>query len=131
MASEAGPLGIHILAELYGVSPLLLDDEDWISRHMQAAAAAAGATVLGAHFHRFSPQGVTGVVVIQESHLTIHTWPEYGYAAVDIFTCGADIHPWRAYEYLREAMNTDQASAQAYTRGQLPRHHNPVSGPVI
>ena len=61
-----------------------------------------------AHFHSFSPCGVTGTVSIQESHLSIHTWPEHLYAAVDIFTCGDSIDPWRAYESLKTALEADR-----------------------
>lgn len=82
------PLGRHILLELYECSADLLRHPADAQRILLEAAHAMGATVVGAHFHAFSPYGVSGVVVIQESHLTIHTWPEYAYAAIDVFTCG-------------------------------------------
>lgn len=81
-------LGTHVLLELYECSPNSLTEPADSERILLSAAAAMGATVIGAHFHTFSPHGVSGVVVIAESHLTIHTWPEHGYAAVDIFSCG-------------------------------------------
>ncbi len=68
---------------------------------MRQAAEEAGATIVDSSFHRFLPHGISGVVVIAESHLAIHTWPEYGYAAIDLFTCGDEVNPWKAFEFLR------------------------------
>ena len=81
-------LGRHVLAEFYGCSPEILNDIVKIEKLMVDAALEAGAEVKEVIFHQFSPQGVSGVVVISESHLAIHTWPEFGYAAIDVFTCG-------------------------------------------
>jgi len=81
-------LGQHWLIEYYGCNAELLADPVQIEAYMQQAAEIMKATVVTSTFHHFSPLGISGVVVIQESHLTIHTWPEHGYAAVDIFTCG-------------------------------------------
>ncbi|MCK6552109.1 adenosylmethionine decarboxylase, partial [Myxococcota bacterium] len=80
-------LGRHELVELYDCDPATLDDEAAIATHMLAAARAAGATIITERFHKFAPHGVSGVVILAESHLTIHTWPEHGYAALDLFTC--------------------------------------------
>ena len=87
-------LGRHILVEFFGCEPQVMNDVAKIETAMVDAAAKAGATVINSTFHHFSPYGVSGVVVIQESHLAIHTWPEYGYAAVDLFTCGDSVDPW-------------------------------------
>ena len=84
----AQPAGRHVLAELTGCPPNVLDDAAALEVCFRDCAEKGGATLVSSHFHRFSPQGVSGVVVIAESHLTIHTWPEHGYAAVDVFTCG-------------------------------------------
>ena len=81
-------LGTHVLLELYDCPVELLRLPADSERLLLAAAAALRATVIESRFHAFSPHGVSGVVVIAESHLTVHTWPEYGYAAVDIFSCG-------------------------------------------
>ena len=86
-------LGRHVLAEVYGCGFDILNDLDGIREILVSAALSAGAEVLETTFHRFSPQGISGVVVISESHLAIHTWPEYGYAAVDVFTCGEEVTP--------------------------------------
>ena len=85
---ELEALGRHLLLEYFGCDPLILDDQAQIEKCMMDAAQAAHTTPLQSVFHRFSPQGVTGVIVIAESHLSIHTWPELGYASVDFYTCG-------------------------------------------
>ena len=83
------PIGLHVLLDLHGVEPDLLSDLARIKGVLDDAARAAGAHVLGGHFHPFGPGlGVTGVLLLAESHISIHTWPEHGYAAVDVFMCG-------------------------------------------
>lgn len=82
------PLGTHLLLDLAGVDPLLLDDVSAVGDLLARAATAGGATVVDRCLHRFEPQGVSGVVVLAESHVAVHTWPELGQAAVDVFTCG-------------------------------------------
>ena len=91
-------LGKHLLLELKGCDKEVLNDIGFLKGVLLAAAGEAGATVLGESFHQFKPQGVSGVVIIAESHICIHTWPEYGYAAVDIFTCGDSVQPRKAAE---------------------------------
>ena len=110
-------LGRHILAEIYGCSPQILNDKDSIERIMIDSAIQAGAEVCATAFHKFCPQGVSGVVVISESHLTIHTWPELGYAAIDVFTCGDKINPWDACNYLTEKFNARHMTATEVKRG--------------
>ena len=82
------PLGVHFLLDVAGAPFATLDDPILVETLLVDAVKAMGAKVLGIHIHRLNPQGVSGVVVISESHLTIHTWPERGEAAVDLFTCG-------------------------------------------
>ena len=112
-------LGRHVLVEFFGCSPEILNDVVAIEHAMLTAAEKAGATIINSTFHHFSPFGVSGVVVVQESHLAIHTWPEYGYAAVDIFTCGEPVDPWAAYHYLKKALEADSGAALEMHRGQL------------
>lgn len=81
-------LGRHIHLDLYACPAELLAQPADSERILLATAAAMGATVVGSHFHAFNPHGVSGVVIIAESHLTVHTWPEHGYAAIDVFSCG-------------------------------------------
>lgn len=112
-------LGRHILVEFYGCNPEILNDVIVIEKSMVGAAKEAQATVINSTFHHFSPYGVSGVVVIQESHLAIHAWPEYQYAAVDIFTCGTEVNPWIAYDFLKKAFEADHGSAMEINRGQV------------
>lgn len=112
-------LGRHILAEFYGCNPAVLNDVAKVKRAMVDAALEAGAEVREVAFHKFSPQGVSGVVVISESHLAIHTWPELGYAAVDVFTCGDTVDPWDACQYLVENLEASDVEASEVKRGQL------------
>jgi spermidine synthase len=111
-------LGNHILVEFMGCDPHIMNDVSSIERDMVGAAQKAGATVINSTFHHFSPYGVSGVVVIQESHLAIHTWPEYGYAAVDLFTCG-EMDAWISFDYLKECFGAKQYSAIELKRGAI------------
>ena len=94
---------------------------------MLHAAEETGATVIGEIFHQFSPQGVTGVVAIAESHVCIHTWPEFGYAAVDIFTCGEGFEPTDAAALIIEQLESRSPEITEVARGVL-RAAAPVSG---
>jgi len=114
-------LGRHVILELYHCSPTLLDDEAFIRNVLAEAVRRANGNICGAFFHKFNPQGVTGVVLISESHVTIHTWPEYGYAAVDIFTCGERMDPWKACEYIIENFKPLNFNALEIKRGLLPQ----------
>lgn len=111
-------LGRHILVEFSGCNAEVLNDVSKIETAMIQAAQIAGATVINSTFHHFSPWGVSGVVVIQESHLAIHTWPEYRYAAVDLFTCGDSVDPWVSFEFLKKAFEANY-SAIEMNRGSL------------
>ncbi|MCB0737690.1 MAG: polyamine aminopropyltransferase [Bacteroidetes bacterium] len=115
---ESGNLGRHIIVEFYGCDSQIMNDVVLIEQYMVQAAKTAGATVLNSTFHHFSPFGVSGVVVIEESHLAIHTWPEYGYAAVDIFTCGTGVNPWVSYKELERDFKASYGSAVEMQRGQ-------------
>jgi S-adenosylmethionine decarboxylase len=103
---------------------------------MVDAAKEARATVIGAHFHEFSPHGISGVVIIAESHLSIHTWPEYGYAAVDVFTCGEVLQPSVAADYLVKKFESKNPSLIEVKRGTLSLDnkalpHKPMEGEAI
>ena len=112
-------LGRHVIVELYDCHPALLDDVTFVQNAMQKAAQEAGATIINLTFHHFSPYGVSGVVVIQESHLAIHTWPEWGFASIDLFTCGESTDPWKCYTVLKEAFEASHGSTIEMRRGQL------------
>lgn len=110
------PRGQHVLADLSGIDADKLASCDAIERLLRAAADAAGAHVLHSHFHGFGPgQGVTGVALLAESHISIHTWPEHGYAAADIFMCG-DARPELALQVLRSALAPEAIRVQTIER---------------
>ena len=111
-------LGRHILVEFHGCNADILNDVPLIEHDMIEAATRSGATIINSVFHHFSPFGVSGVIVIQESHLAIHTWPEFRYAAVDLFTCGDSVNPWVSYESLKSAFQAEHGSAVEINRGQ-------------
>jgi spermidine synthase len=111
-------LGHHILVEFSNCNAQVLNDATLVENAMIHAAKLAGATVINSTFHHFSPWGISGVVVIQESHLAIHTWPEYKYAAVDLFTCGESVDPWVCFEHLKQVFQANY-SAMELMRGSL------------
>ena len=109
-------IGRNVIAELYGCSAELLDDLEALRQHLKATAISIGATIVGETFHRFAPQGVSGTLVIAESHLSLHTWPEKGYVAIDIYTCG-ELEPRPGIEYLAHRLQAQSYRVQEILRG--------------
>ncbi len=112
-------LGHQIVAEFYSCDKGLLNDVEYIRNNMLEAAIKSGATIVTETFHHFSPHGVSGAVIIAESHLAIHTWPEYGYAAVDLFTCGDSVSAETGFNHLRAALKSGHVSTMEIHRGQV------------
>lgn len=110
-------LGKQILVEYYDCDQSKINDVSYIENSLIQATKASNATIISHNFHKFSPYGVSGVVVIAESHVAIHTWPEYNYAAVDIFTCGDTIDPWIIQEQLKEYFESKNVSSMEMKRG--------------
>ena len=110
-------LGRHIVCEFSGCDPMLLSDVDGIHSMMIDAAKAARATVMESAFYRFQPQGVSGTVILAESHLSIHTWPEKGYAAMDFYTCGEHTDPWAACEHAAKMLKARSMRTTEVKRG--------------
>jgi S-adenosylmethionine decarboxylase len=110
-------LGRHILAEFFNCDKDILNNSTQIEKLMIDAAKEANATVLSTSVRTFEPFGVSAVVIIAESHLTIHTWPEYGYAAVDFFTCGDQADPWKAYLFLIKELKAKRTTEKEVLRG--------------
>jgi S-adenosylmethionine decarboxylase len=111
--------GRHVVAELSGCEAERLRDADELRIVMLEASRRAGARVLNAYFHSFGPLGgVSGVVMLAESHLSIHTWPEVGYAAVDSYTCGLHVEPRRACSYLAERLQAQHLTITELRRGE-------------
>ena len=118
------PIGRHVLLEHWGGRGL--DDAALLERAMRAAARAGGATVLGAHLHPFPGGGVTGVLLLAESHVTVHTWPERGYAALDLFLCG-DTDVEAAADALDAALAPERCERRTIARGQRNQASQPAS----
>lgn len=116
-AAQNKALGQHWLVELEGCEPDRLSRVPLVEEAMRRAARVALANVVSGHFHQFSPYGVSGVLVIQESHLTIHTWPEEGYAAVDIFTCSPDLKVEAAIQQLQKDFQASEVEMTMVERG--------------
>ena len=112
-------LGRQILAEFFDCDSQILNNVDVIKMFMQEAASISKAHIIQSVFHIFNPHGVSGVVVIAESHFAIHTWPEYNYAAVDLFTCGEQADPWKAVEFLKSSFKSAKVLTMEMKRGQL------------
>ena len=110
-------LGTHLLIEANKCNTSLIDDLDFVKSIMIDAAKIAGATIIGEKFHKFSPLGVTGILSIAESHISIHTWPEYGYAAIDIFTCSTTFKPHEAAKFLIEKLESKNFDIKEIERG--------------
>ena len=110
-------LGRHLLLELKMCNKEVLDDLDFLKECLNEAAIQSGATVVGESFYHFSPQGVSGVVNIAESQIAVHTWPEYGYAAVDVFTCGNNVDPEKAARLIIERLGAQTHSLIELRRG--------------
>ena len=106
--------GTHLIIEVMNGTGL--DDPARIERAFRHCVAACGATLLHIHTHRFSPQGVSGVAVLAESHISVHTWPEVGYGAFDVFMCG-DAAPWQAVEVLADSFETRDVQVRELLRG--------------
>ncbi|CAM03604.1 S-adenosylmethionine decarboxylase [Saccharopolyspora erythraea NRRL 2338] len=121
--------GRHVIAELVSVEPGLLDDEEFLRRALGDALAAAGATVCAMSSHRFQPQGVTVLALLTESHASVHTYPEFGAAFVDAFTCGSTADPERAVRLLVRALDASVGQLRTLRRGtrQVPALADPVS----
>lgn len=115
-------MGRHLLLELSGCSAEALNDGAAVSAALRDAAVAAGATIVSAAVHHFSPCGLTGFVLLAESHLSIHTWPEAGYAAVDFYTCGS-CQAERAIDVLMHQLQAAQVEVMGIERGLEDRFH--------
>ncbi len=109
-------IGQHVLLDLYNCHEDLKNSA-FVEEALLEASKRAGATIVSHHFHKFAPCGVSGVVIIKESHLTIHTWPEHGFASVDIYTCGESMNFDLAVAYLKTKFNSDKIVLKHFERG--------------
>lgn len=114
-------IGRHVIAELWGCNVEKLNNMGLIERVFVDAALKAGAEIREVAFHKFAPHGISGVVIISESHLTIHSFPEHGYASIDVYTCGDMIDPNVATDYIAAALESE-----SYDRMEIPRGMGPL-----
>lgn len=112
-------LGNHLIVELYGCDTEIINDAGRVESLLLKAVEISGATIVQSVIHEFNPHGVSGVVVIEESHFSVHTWPEYGYCALDIFTCGNEIDHMGALQYLKDTLAAKNISLNEIKRGIL------------
>lgn len=113
-------MGRHVIAELWGCNIDKLNDREAMENVFVNAALEAGAEVREVAFHKFAPQGISGVVIISESHLTIHSFPEHGYASIDVYTCGDTIDPNVASDYIAKALEATEKETLELPRGMGP-----------
>ncbi|HEY4554594.1 MAG TPA: adenosylmethionine decarboxylase [Bacillaceae bacterium] len=112
-------IGRHVISELWGCDFDKLNSMPFIEQTFVEAALKSGAEIREVAFHKFAPQGVSGVVIISESHLTIHSFPEHGYASIDVYTCG-DLDPNIAADYIAEALGAETRETIEVPRGMGP-----------
>ena len=113
-------LGLHILADLYGVDFDKLDHVEDVRELLEGAVKYAGLSKLSSHFHQFYPHGATGVILLEESHISIHTWPEHGYAAIDVYTCGGKEKTFKTMEYILKVLKPKRVDEKVAERGVVP-----------
>lgn len=113
-------VGAHVLADFWGCQFEKLDDAELLLRSLREAAKNANMTILGEESFKFSPQGFTGLLLLSESHISIHTYPESGYAAIDVFTCGGGMTQ-KAIDYLKEVLQPTHVKEIVIRRG-IPEH---------
>jgi S-adenosylmethionine decarboxylase len=117
MSDTHDPIGHHYIVEASGCDPKIISRVSEVQKILVKAAEVSGAQVWAVSFNQFPPHGVSGTVVISESHISIHTWPEYGYAALDIYTCGTQVEPEEAIEYAVRSFGAAQSHITEITRG--------------
>ncbi len=119
MTGKTANFGDHYLVDLHGCDADIIGATEPTEAALLSAARQCGATIIEYHFHQFAPQGVSGMILIAESHLSVHTWPEDGFVAVDIFSCGEHMVPEVAIRVLEEAFNAERVDMMKVTRGSL------------
>lgn len=115
----AKALGLHIIADLYGVEADLIDRVEDIRALLEGAVKHANLTKISSHYYQFRPHGATGVVLIAESHISIHTWPEVGIATVDVYTCGDPQQCIDAMDYIIQKLKPTRVDKKVFERGIL------------
>lgn len=113
--TKINSLGIQIVIDAWGCKNT--NNETLVREFLEESVKSCKATLLSVHTHKFSPQGISGVAIISESHISIHTWPEYNYAAIDIFTCGKDVEPYNALDVVKKIFDPEKITLNELKRG--------------
>lgn len=122
-------IGSHWILEMYDCPPEVIDDLEHVRQALRQAVKAARSTLLHEAAHAFEPQGVTALGLLAESHISVHTWPELGYAAADVFTCGEHATPREACEYLAVALQAGRYELRHIERGGAAPEERPLRRP--
>ncbi len=128
MVYTVSPVGTHLIVDLYDCRCDFLDNPEKIQNLLVEAAKISNTTILNVKVHKFNPQGVSGYVLVSESHISIHTWPEYNYASVDIYTCGNNALPTKGFEYIVEKLNSQKPTILKIERGLYAEKFKPDDG---
>ncbi len=115
----AKTLGLHILADIYGIEPDRIDKVEDIKNLLETAVKVADLTKISSHYYQFKPHGATGVILLAESHISIHTWPEHGIATVDVYTCGDPSKAYKAMDYIISSLEPTRVDKQIHERGLM------------
>jgi S-adenosylmethionine decarboxylase len=111
------PDGYHLMLELYGCDQEKINSRKFLHQVVKAAVKKAGLTNLGSRFHQFEPHGVTGFTLLAQSHISLHTWPEYGYLVLDIFTCGDQAQADQLSDYFLKRLHPRRVNHQVMRKG--------------
>ena len=117
--------GLHIVSDLYGCHPERMGNMEEIERVMKTAVKKANLTEIKSYFHQFEPyDGVTGFVLLAESHIAVHTWPEYGYVSLDVYSCGSPDSSFSAHKRIVDFFKPEKISTNIFKRGKLDESHS-------
>lgn len=115
--NDFGTMGRHVIADLSNCKLELISSVEYVQQVLEEAVVKAGATIVNSIFHKFHPIGVSGIILLSESHCSIHTWPEEGYAAIDIYTCGEHVFPQVACEHIASKLKAEEVCISSLERG--------------
>jgi len=122
--------GTHVYGNLYGCETHLLNDEVFLTKVIKEAAELAGALVVSVFYYKFGAHGgISVVAIVAESHISIHTWPEYGYATVDVYTCGSHTNPIIAFQHVAKSLNAKRVEIYVSDRSLYPDAARPLGSP--
>lgn len=111
-------VGVHILADMYGIEPELLERKEYLMEVVERSIRVSNLTKISSDYYQFEPMGASGIILLAESHLSFHTWPEYGLITLDIFTCGDPDRAQIAFEFIRDSLKPQEIEFRKHDRGR-------------